>query len=61
MRRSDKEIKDGNIFELILKKAEVCRIALCDDGKPYIIPMNSGLKITVYIYIPHQKGVKLIF
>jgi nitroimidazol reductase NimA-like FMN-containing flavoprotein (pyridoxamine 5'-phosphate oxidase superfamily) len=44
MRRSDKEIKDKNLMENILKEAHVCRIALCDDNKPYIIPMNFAFK-----------------
>lgn len=44
MRRSDKEIKDKKTLELILKKAQFCRIALCDKGKPYIVPMNFGYK-----------------
>ncbi|MGZ7160061.1 MAG: pyridoxamine 5'-phosphate oxidase family protein [Methanobacterium sp.] len=44
MKRIDKEIKDKNIIEWILKEAQVCRIALCDDDKPYIIPMNFAFK-----------------
>ena len=44
MRRSDKQIKDGKIIEKILEEAMVCRLALCDDGRPYIIPLNFGFK-----------------
>jgi nitroimidazol reductase NimA-like FMN-containing flavoprotein (pyridoxamine 5'-phosphate oxidase superfamily) len=44
MRRSDKEIKDKNRIKWILDKASVCRIALCDYDKPYIVPMNFGFK-----------------
>ena len=44
MRRSDKEIKDKETIQWILKEALVCRIALCHDNKPYIIPMNFGFK-----------------
>lgn len=50
MRRSDKEIKDEKILKIILEKALICRIALCDDGEPYIIPMNFGFKDN-YIYL----------
>ena len=50
MRRNDKEIKDLGIIEEILKEAQVCRIALCDNDKPYIIPMNFGFKDN-YLYI----------
>ena len=44
MRRRDKEIKDKKTIQWILKEALVCRIALCQDNKPYIIPMNFGFK-----------------
>lgn len=40
MRRKDKEIKDSNDIEAILKQAAVCRIAMCDDGVPYVVPMS---------------------
>jgi len=40
MRRSDKEIKDPQILREILNQSEVCRIALCDGEKPYLVPMN---------------------
>ncbi len=44
MRRSDKRIEDQKLMETILKKAMVCRIALIDEDKPYIVPMNYGYK-----------------
>lgn len=44
MRRNDKEIKNKKCIEWILREAIVCRIALCDNGKPYIVPMNFGFK-----------------
>ncbi len=40
MRRSDKEIKDPQILHEILNQSVVCRIALCDGEKPYLVPMN---------------------
>jgi nitroimidazol reductase NimA-like FMN-containing flavoprotein (pyridoxamine 5'-phosphate oxidase superfamily) len=44
MRRNDKEIKDKDTIEWIIKEALICRIALCDNNKPYIVPMNFGFK-----------------
>ena len=44
MRRNDKEIKDPILIEKILEKADICRIALIDEDRPYIIPMNYGYK-----------------
>lgn len=53
MRRSDKEIKDKHMIELILKEAYACRIALYDDNKPYIVPMNFGFEGNC-LYLPQQ-------
>ncbi len=59
MRRRDKEIKDLAIIEGILKEAKVCRIALCDNNKPYIVPMNFGHK-DKYIYLHSAtEGLKI--
>jgi nitroimidazol reductase NimA-like FMN-containing flavoprotein (pyridoxamine 5'-phosphate oxidase superfamily) len=44
MRRKDKEINDEEEIEQILEKSLVCRIALGDDGRPYLVPMNFGYK-----------------
>lgn len=44
MRRKDKEIKDKKEIELIIKNANVCRIALSDNSMPYIVPVNFGYK-----------------
>jgi nitroimidazol reductase NimA-like FMN-containing flavoprotein (pyridoxamine 5'-phosphate oxidase superfamily) len=42
MRRSEKEIIEKDKIEWILNEAKVCRIAFCNDNKPYIVPMNFG-------------------
>jgi nitroimidazol reductase NimA-like FMN-containing flavoprotein (pyridoxamine 5'-phosphate oxidase superfamily) len=59
MRRKDKEIKDKDIIEGILKKATICRIALCDEDKPYIVPTNFGFKDNCLYLHPAQKGRKI--
>jgi uncharacterized protein len=43
MRRTDREIKERNEILLILKQAQVCRIALSDNDSPYIVPLNYGI------------------
>ncbi len=45
MRRSDREIKDFATMIEIIKKCDVCRLALNDDGYPYILPLNFGMQI----------------
>lgn len=44
MRRDDKKINDKKFIESILQEADHCVIGLCDEKKPYIIPMNYGYK-----------------
>ena len=44
MRRSDREVTDKDEIIVIMKKCDVCRLALNgDDGYPYILPLNFGL------------------
>ena len=45
MRRKDREITDFNEMLEIMKKCDVCRIALNDEEFPYIVPLNFGLDI----------------
>lgn len=55
MRRSDREITDRNDIIQVMEKCDVCRIALNDEGYPYILPLNFGMKaehgeITLYFH-----------
>lgn len=42
MNRRDREITDINRMEAILKQCGVCRLALNDEGAPYIVPLSVG-------------------
>ena len=42
MRRNDREIKDRKEIDGIIRRCRVCRLAMCDDGQPYIVPLNFG-------------------
>ncbi len=42
MRRKDKEITDPAEINDILKTAKTLRLAMADDGVPYIVPLNYG-------------------
>lgn len=53
MRRSDREIKDFAQMVQIMEKCDVCRLALNDEGYPYILPLNFGMRVregTVTLY-----------
>jgi nitroimidazol reductase NimA-like FMN-containing flavoprotein (pyridoxamine 5'-phosphate oxidase superfamily) len=42
MRRKDREICDPQEMLTILLRHDIARVAFCDDGQPYIVPMNFG-------------------
>lgn len=55
MRRKEKEIKDPKQIEEIIKKAIVCRIAMCDDDMPYLVPVNFGYHDNaIYIHTAYE-------
>lgn len=42
MRKANKEITQQSEFEDIINKSEVCRVAVCKNNIPYIIPLSFG-------------------
>lgn len=42
MRRNEREVSGIGEIEEIIKKSDVCRIALANDNIPYIVTMNFG-------------------
>lgn len=59
MRRKDKAIMDLALIDSIMKEAEICRLALCEDNEPYIVPMNFGYD-QGYLYVHSAKEGKKI-
>lgn len=45
MRRSDREVTEFKDITAIMEKCDVCRIALNNQGYPYILPLNFGMEI----------------
>lgn len=46
MRRTDKEVTGFDQLVSIIEKCDVCRLALNgEDGVPYIVPLNFGLRV----------------
>ncbi|MEW6553786.1 MAG: pyridoxamine 5'-phosphate oxidase family protein [Actinomycetota bacterium] len=59
MRKREKEITDPAVIEEVINRASVCRIAMCDGGKPYVVPMNFGYRDgRVYLHAARE-GRKL--
>jgi nitroimidazol reductase NimA-like FMN-containing flavoprotein (pyridoxamine 5'-phosphate oxidase superfamily) len=58
MRRGNKEITDKLELEDIINKSQVCRLAVCKNNIPYIIPISfgyDGLNLYVHTAIEGRK------
>ena len=42
MRRKDRAVIDQEEILKIISKCDICRLAMVDKGKPYMIPLNFG-------------------
>ena len=54
MRQKNREIKDFNEIIEVMKRCDVCRLALSDGGYPYILPLNFGMEVV-------EEKIKLYF
>ncbi len=53
------KIKDQKILEEILLEAQYLRLALCNDDRPYIVPMSFGYKNDAVYLHSSRKGTKI--
>ena len=59
MRRKDREIEDRAELESIIGAATVCRLAMSEDDRPYIVPLCFGYKDGNLYFHSAEKGKKL--
>jgi len=59
VRKAEREIKDRGELEDVIRRAEVCRLAMIDDGEPYIVPMNFGYREGTFYFHCAREGRKL--
>ncbi len=59
MRRKEKEIEDKKEIEKILEESPVCRLAMVDGDKPYIVPMNFGYRDGILFFHSAKQGRKI--
>lgn len=45
MRRKDREITGQDELLAIIEQCDVCRLAIQDEGCPYIVPLNFGVEV----------------
>ena len=65
MRRIEREVLGKDALCDIIKLCDVCRIALCADGAPYIVPLSFGFtweeKLELYFHCaPEGRKIDLI-
>ncbi len=59
MRRKDREVKDLSEIEAVIRQSKVCRLALCDNGLPYIVPLCFGYKDQTLYFHSAKQGRKI--
>jgi uncharacterized protein len=59
MRRSDKEITDKKAIEDIILRSKVCKLAMCENNMPYIVPLCFGFKNNTLYFHSAPKGKKI--
>ena len=62
MRKTKQEITDEKVLEEILSGAEICRLAMMDGHRPYLLPFNFGYADgSLYIHsAPEGKKIELL-
>jgi len=50
---------DREIIDAIIRRASVCRIGLCDDGRPYVVPVCFGYEDDTLYFHSAPRGRKL--
>ena len=61
MRRKDKEVRDRTLIDQVIARAQVCRLGLCKDNQPYIVPLSYGYDGNLIYFHTASEGMKLDF
>lgn len=59
MRRNEKEIKDREAVEAVIRRSKVCRLALCRGERPYIVPLCFGYRDDTLYFHSAREGKKI--
>jgi len=59
LRRKEKEITDIREIESIIRKSQVCRLALADKGLPYVVPLCFGYDNKILYFHSAKEGQKI--
>ncbi len=59
MRRKDREITDKAVIEDIIRRSITCRLAMCLDDMPYVVPLSFGYENNTLYFHCAREGRKL--
>jgi nitroimidazol reductase NimA-like FMN-containing flavoprotein (pyridoxamine 5'-phosphate oxidase superfamily) len=59
MRRHDREIKERSEIDRIIEQARVCRLGLCRENQPYVVPVSFGYDGTCLYFHSAREGMKI--
>ncbi len=59
MRRSDKQITNEAEILQIIEQATVCRLAMCDADRPYLVPLSFGYQDGTLYFHAALEGKKI--
>lgn len=61
MRRKEKEITERHIIDNVINNALVCRLGLCKENIPYVVPVSFGYDGHYIFFHTAKEGMKLDF
>ncbi len=59
MRRKEKQITEQTEVDAVIKGSRVCRLAMVDGNKPYVVPLNFGYAFPYLYFHSASEGRKL--
>ncbi len=59
MRRKDKEINSAAAIEDVVRKSLVCRVALSEENRPYVVPLCFGYRDNTLYFHSSPEGRKI--
>lgn len=59
MRKKDKEITNRNDIDNIILRSSVCRLAMCKNNRPYIVPLCFGYQDNALYFHSAPEGEKI--
>ena len=59
MRRKEKEIKNRDEIEQVIRSAQICRLAMACENQPYVVPLSFGYRDNTVYFHSASQGKKI--